>query len=237
MESLFRYHAPASTCGYLPDEVWRLEYEFVAQISPAEYMQRMLSGWRRFGSALFHPKCPSCSKCQPLRVVVDRFRPNRSQRRAKKANDAVIQRRIGEPSVTRAKLELYDRYHAFQADAKGWPSHDRNNAEMYEESYVHNPLPTQEWCYYLGRRLVGVGYVDVLPQGLSAIYFFYDPEERRRALGVWNVLSILAEANRRRLPHVYLGYYVEGCPSMVYKAGFVPNQIRGPDGRWVDFRS
>jgi arginine-tRNA-protein transferase len=76
--------------------------------------------------------------------------------------------------------------------------------------------------------------VDVLPAGLSAIYFYYDPDERRRSLGTWNVLNIIEAAARRGLPHVYLGYFVDGCRSMVYKSQFRPHQLLGPDGVWRD---
>ena len=100
------------------------------------------------------------------------------------------------------------------------------------DSFVNNPFPTLEFRYHLKDRLVGVGYVDDLPQGLSAIYCFYDPDERRRGLGTWNVLNIIDLAAARRIPHVYLGYYVEACPSLAYKARFRPNEIRSPDGVW-----
>jgi arginine-tRNA-protein transferase len=247
MESLFRYTASPSPCGYLPDQLWSLEYEYVAEITPAEYLQRMLEGWRRFGTMLFRPACQGCTACQALRVRADRFRPDRSQRRARQANAGQVELRIGRPSVTRAKLALYDRYHAYQADHKGWPQHPAKDAASYADSFVHHPFAVEEWCYYLGGRLVGVGYVDHLPaappglgpgcaEGLSAIYFFYDPAERHRSLGTWNVLCLIDEAVRRGLPYVYLGYYVEGCPSMSYKPRFVPNQIRGGDGVWRDFR-
>jgi arginine-tRNA-protein transferase len=237
MESLFRYLAPSGQCGYLPDQVWRLEYEVVRHMTAAEYMQRMLTGWRRFGVALFRPRCRRCSACRALRVPVPRFRPDRSQRRVRKANEGAVHVEVGEPAVTRAKLDLYDRYHSYQADCKGWPPHATKDAESYAQSFVHNPFPTQEWCYYLHDRLVGVGYVDDLPGGLSAIYFFYDPDLRHLSLGTWNVLSVLDHAARRGVPHVYLGYYVAGCSSMLYKARFRPNQLLGPDGAWEDFMS
>jgi arginine-tRNA-protein transferase len=236
MQSLFQYVAPPGTCGYLPEQTWRLQYDLVGELTKAEYMAYMLQGWRRFGQTLFRPRCPSCRACRSLRVVVDRFRPNRSQKRARKANEGVVQLRIGKPSVTAAKLSLYDRYHAFQTAAKGWPEHAPKDAHEYADSFVDNPFPTQEWCYYLGGKLVGVGYVDDLPRGLSAIYFFYDPDCRDRSLGTWNVLNIIENAAQRGLPHIYLGYYVAGCPSMVYKARFVPNQVLGEDGRWHDFQ-
>jgi arginine-tRNA-protein transferase len=236
METLFRFLAPPSPCGYLPDQVWRLEYEQVAACTPADYLGRMQRGWRRFGDTLFRPRCSACAACRSLRVPVDRFRPDRSQRRVRKANEGQVRLEIGVPSVTRAKLDLYDRYHAFQSDFKGWPWHMPKDADEYARSFVENPFPTQEWCYYLEGRLVGVGYVDDLPGGMSAIYFFYDPDQRSRSLGTWNVLSILESAAARRVPYVYLGYFVAGCASMVYKARFVPNEVLGNDGQWRPFR-
>jgi len=236
MESNFRFHAPPSPCGYLPNEVWQLDYEGVNLLTPEEYEGRLVQGWRRFGSTLFRPRCPSCQACQSVRVLADRFRPNRSQRRCRRLNEGEIRLQIGVPSAARAKLELYDRFHAHQTLAKGWPLHPARDAAGYIDSFVNNPFPVQEWCYWLGDRLVGVGYVDDLPGGLSAIYFFHDPDLRDRSLGTWNVLSLLEQAARRKTPHLYLGYYVPGCRSMEYKAGFSPNQVLGPDGQWRDFR-
>ena len=236
METLFQYVAPPSSCGYLPDRDWSLEYEMVGQMTAAEYLDRLKGGWRRFGGMLFRPRCPACQACQSLRVLVDQFRPSRSQQWAFKANSGRVELTIGKPSVTREKLRLYDLYHTYQTETKGWPEHPAKDAASYAHSFVENPIPTEEWRYYLDKQLVGVGYVDRLAEGLSAIYFFYDPDLRKRSLGTFNVLSLLCESYSRRLPHLYLGYFVEGCQSLAYKALFAPNQIRGPDGVWRDFR-
>ncbi len=236
MKSIVHFLAPPGPCGYLPDQTWRLEYEFFSKLSAAEYLVRLEHGWRRFGGSVFRPRCPACNACRSLRVLVEQFQPNRSQRRVRKFNQNIVTLHIGSPNVTRAKLDLYDRYHAMQSDAKGWPLHEAKDMASYAHSFVENPFPTEEWCYYLGDRLVGVGYVDSLPGALSAIYFFHDPDERHRSLGVWNVLQVIDRARELRTPYVYLGYFVEGCPSMQYKAGFKPNQIRDPTGRWQDFR-
>ncbi len=236
MESVFRFVSLPTVCHYLPGQTWRLEYELVGNITAAEYLERMRNGWRRFGHTLFRPRCPECSACRTLRVLVNQFRPNRSQQRARKLNEGAVRLEIGAPSATLEKLALYDRYHAFQVDAKGWPEHTPKDAADYIDSYVDNPFPVEEWCYFVGDRLVGVGYVDVLPQALSAIYFFYDPDERQRSLGIWNVLRVLEAAAERGIPHVYLGYYVEGCRSLEYKANFAANQIREADGTWHNFR-
>jgi arginine-tRNA-protein transferase len=237
MESLFHYVAPVSRCGYLPERAWRLEYELVASLSAAEYLQRMKEGWRRFGHTLFRPQCPSCRACQSLRVPTATFQPNRSQRRARARNEQAVELRIGLPEATRQKLKLYDRFHAHQAEVKGWPMHPAKDERSYRESFVENPFTTEEWCYFLDGRLIGVGYVDVVPEGLSAIYFFYEPALRERSVGTWNVLSILDETRRRKLAHVYLGYFVEGCGSLAYKANFRPNEVLRSDGVWQTFRT
>jgi arginyl-tRNA--protein-N-Asp/Glu arginylyltransferase len=236
METLFRYVAPPSSCGYLPDRQWSLEYELVGDATSREYQDRMQRGWRRFGSMMFRPRCPGCTACQSLRVDVARFRPNRSQRRAWKANADDVEVRAGQPSVTQTKLRLYDLYHLHQAHHKGWPLHPAKDAAGYRHSFVDNPFPTHEWCYYLAGRLIAVGYVDVLPEGMSAIYFYFDPRHRRRSLGTFNVLMLLDESRRRGLPYLYLGYYVPDCSSLSYKANFAPNQILRPDGKWYDFK-
>src|SRR3954451_13577121 len=99
MQSLFRYVAPASPCGYLPDREWSLEYELVLTLSPAEYMERMRQGWRGFGTMMFRPQCPTCNECRSLRVIVDRFKPHRSQRRCQKLNEGQLRLEVGLPSV------------------------------------------------------------------------------------------------------------------------------------------
>ncbi len=231
--SLFSYTAPPAPCGYLPDQIWSLRYEFIAVASATDYQTRLLAGWRRFGRAFFRPQCPECTRCLSIRVPVATFRPDRSQRRAAKAN-AQVRLVIGEPEVTDEKLALYDRYHEHQADHKGWPERGPKDAADYRETFVDNPFPTEEWCYYQDDRLIGVGYVDVVPAGLSAIYFFYDPAVRDQGLGTFNVLQVLAETRRRRMPHVYLGYYVQGCRSLEYKARFMPNEILNGE-RWEPY--
>jgi arginine-tRNA-protein transferase len=235
MIPLYQITTPPSQCGYLPDRSWSLEYVFVAQATPEDYQEHLVKGWRRFGRAFFHPVCKGCRQCQSVRVPVASFRPDRSQRRALKTN-ADVQLVIGTPGVTEEKLHLYDRFHMFQSEAKGWPEHGPKDPGDYAESFVDNPFPVEEWCYYVDGRLAGVGYVDVVGAGLSAIYFFHDPDERHRSLGTYNVLRVIQSAAERGLPHVYLGYYVEGCPSLEYKDRYRPNEVLRAARGWVPFR-
>src|SRR5205814_820379 len=93
-----RYLPPATQCHYLPDEQWRLEYVIVQSLTGEQYLSLIKKGWRRFGHMLFRPKCPACTACQPLRVLVDAFQPDRSQRRVQKSN-ADTQLIIGAPRI------------------------------------------------------------------------------------------------------------------------------------------
>jgi arginine-tRNA-protein transferase len=236
MIPLVSFLTPPSQCGYLPDRTWQLHYEVVMSASVSDYERRLLTGWRRFGKSFFRPKCPGCQACQSLRVDVAQFRPDRSQRRNEKANAGKLRLEIGEPSVSREKLDLYDRFHAYQVENIGWTSHEPKNEEAYIDSFVDNPFPAEEWRYFLQNKLVGVGYVDVMSSGLSAIYFYHDPNLRHWGLGTWNVLSVLSEALQRRLPHVYLGYYIAGCRSSEYKGRFRRAEVYDfPTATWVPF--
>lgn len=233
MFSLVTYTTPPHKCTYRPDETASLRYDIVGGLTAEEYQIKLMEGWRRFGHSLFRPECPACRKCVSLRIPVDEFRPDRSQRRAWAANERDVRLVVGVPAVTREKLDLYDRFHLAQTLKVGWPLHAPKDAGDYIESFVENPFASEEWCYFLGDRLVGVGYVDRLPLGLSAIYFFHDPAEHRRSLGTFNVLRTIREAATANLPHVYLGFYVAGCRSLEYKTRFRPNEALQPDGSWA----
>jgi len=226
------FTSPPSRCEFLPDRVQQLRYEVAPEIRPAVYMDRLREGWRRFGYVIFRPDCGSCQMCQSLRVPVSTFHWSESQRRVWRKNQASITLRIhNHPSSSAEKLDLLARFQQYGHEAKGWPAEGGDDLGLL----LANPFPTEEWCYYLGDRLVGVGYVDTLPEELSAIYFYHDPLERHRSLGTYNVLSILASARERGLRHVYLGYYVEGCRSLDYKARFRPNEVLRTRENWEPF--
>jgi leucyl-tRNA---protein transferase len=206
-----------------------MEYDFILDCNAEELQHKFDTGWRRFGMSFFRPICESCIECKSLRVVLNQFEMNR---RALSNNQDIVIRR-GLPFVTEEKLRLYDRFHQFQEGHRGWNRHEPKDARSYRMSFVEGPMPPEEWCYFLDDRLVAVGYVDVAPQGLSAIYFYYDPDLRERSLGTFNVLKILEESARRNMPYAYLGYMVDGCISIRYKQNFRPNEYLTREGVWI----
>ena len=215
-------------CAYLPGRLAR-ETLAVTPVDGDTYQRLMDNGFRRSERYFYRPACADCDACRPLRVPVDRFRPSRSQRRALRRN-LDVQVRCAAPQFSEARWELFQRYQA--------AVHDRpmlRCADEYRAVFCRSPLPTIEMTYTLGERLIGLGVVDACRDSLSSVYFYYDPEEARRSLGVFSALREIEECRRRRRPYWYLGFYVDGCAKMAYKAAFRPCELLDATGIWRPF--
>ena len=211
-------------CVYLPDQLSRVRYRLIDRCSPKVYGEMLERGWRRFGRVFFRPACEACQECRSLRLPMDAFRPNRSMRRTLQRNrDLTL--RLQPVSLSRQHLELYDRYHADMAERKGWKEKSISPFDYYQTFVEGHQEFAHEILFFLDERLVAVGLVDILPNALSAVYCYYEPEERKRSLGVFSVLQEIHLAQERDLDHVYLGYLVEGNASMRYKARYHPHEI------------
>jgi arginine-tRNA-protein transferase len=220
--------SPPEPCAYLPDQIAQMRYELAPDLTAAEYLPRLASGWRRFGAIMFRHDCPSCRRCESLRIPVARFRQSSSQRRVWKRNVDEVEVRVGQPVNSPERLELFRRFHRFGHETKGWPTDPGHDLRLF----TANPFPTEEWAYYIREQLACVAYVDSLPDALSPIYFFHDPRHGRRMLGTLTLLRAIQTARERGLSQVYLGYYVEGCRSLEYKRRFQPNERLNRAGRW-----
>jgi arginine-tRNA-protein transferase len=134
---------------------------------------------------------------------------------------------VGRPEATTEKHAVYQRYLEKR--------HDGEMTGSWEEfeGFLHAGPPfTREVVFRIGERLLGAGIVDVEPQAVSAVYFYFDPELSGRSPGTFNVLWLVEECRRRGVPWLYLGYHVVGGLGMAYKTDYRPHQILGEDGRW-----
>jgi arginine-tRNA-protein transferase len=160
--------------------------------------------------------------------VVDEFRPDRSQRRNLRANGD-LELRIRDGHFSDEHIELYTRY--IRARHPGDSMDVESKAEV-ERFFLCDWSDTFFIEFRLDGRLVALSVVDALRNGLSAVYTFFDPDEAKRGLGVYAVLSLVEEAKRRHLPYVYLGYLIHESPKMAYKSRYQPlQQLR--NGRWL----
>lgn len=205
-------------CGYLPRRLSRSA--FVAphtQVTGEVYGALIANGFRRSGDYAYRPACSNCRACVPVRVPVAAFVPNRAQRRALKRNaDLTLERRT---SLGEAHFELYRRYLLARHPFGGM---DADDAKAFHEFLGSTWGVTEFWCFHEGETLRMVAVVDRLPDGLSAVYTFYDPDETQRSLGTYAVLTQLAAAQAEGLQHLYLGYWVAGSPTMDYKRHYTP---------------
>jgi arginine-tRNA-protein transferase len=218
-------------CNYLPGRMATTRAFRTEQMAPAIYHKFMDAGFRRSGTIVYQPVCEGCRACVPIRVPVDRFAPSKSQRRSVKRNsDLVVTESV--PELTDEKFDLYRRY------VTGW--HGKGSAEaadrrQLEEFLYRSPVRTIEFCYRTQeQKLIGVGICDVCDQSLSSVYFYFDPTESRRSLGTFSAVHEIDWCRQAGIPHLYLGFWVNGCETMQYKSQFRPAQILADDGIWRD---
>jgi len=214
-------------CAYLTGEEQTTHYKVITNCS-AEYCDQLIChGWRRFGEMFFRPVCPDCTACESIRIDVDSYRFSRSEKRILRRNED-LHVLIRRPGMTQKHLELFIDYHHYMHHRRGWeeqPVTPRN----YYTSFVHGYNDFgYEVLYFDKERLIGVDLIDILPSGISSIYFYYDPEYAKRSLGKYSLLRQIMLAQERRLPWIYLGYYVQGCQSLEYKREYTPLfQLKG----------
>lgn len=217
---------PPHPCGYLPGRDAQLEIRVQVDVTAEELEPMLARGWRRFGPVYFRPACIGCGECVTLRVDVATFAPRKSQRRAAK-NAARLRRVVGPPIVDDERLALYHRWHQQRETAKGWEP-TAIDPERYAMDFAF-PHPAAREAAFRdpadGDRLLGLGIFDETPHALSAVYFFWDPVLAPSSLGVANVVTLIDDARAKGLPHVYLGYRVLGCPSLVYKGSYGPHEL------------
>ncbi len=220
----FRFHAPPSRCGYLPDRQSAMEYRWFAELEAEEFEYLLERGWRRFGEIVFRPRCAGCHECRGIRLDVTSFAPNRSQRRALKRN-AAVEVRFERAEATPEHLRLHNRYHADMHVRRGWPEHLVDWSD-YEQTFLSGDRPFGfEFRYYRAGQLAGVAICDETPTALSAVYFYYDPAWREDSPGTFSIMQHVERARATGRRHVYLGFWVPGCQSMAYKANFAPHEL------------
>ncbi len=222
------YLSAPQPCPYLPHQTAStilLDPDLAVDQSLYESMVR--HGFRRSGHMVYRPHCSECQACVSVRVPVHNFVANRAQRRIWRRNRdlRVATRR---PRFDPQQFDLYRRY---QTERHPGSTMDHPDPDKYKEFMVNSGVNTVFIEMYLHEQLAAVAVTDQLTDGLSAIYTFYEPDLAKRSLGSYSVLWQIENAKRQQLRWVYLGYWIERCEKMKYKAQFKP--IEGfRDSRW-----
>ena len=221
---LVEFSTLESKCAYLSDKRMRMEYKFIEKCPELLSLDLIQRGWRRFGEYYSRPNCVGCNDCLSLRIDAKNYRFSKSAKRTIRKNQQT-RFLIQEPSLTIQHLQLYEKYHKHMEEKKGW-KHYSLTPNSYHELYVSGAMQFgKEILYFVDDKLVGVDLVDFLANGISSIYFFYDPDYAHLSLGRFSMYQQIYLAQTNKLPWVYLGYYVQKCPSLSYKADYEPYEI------------
>lgn len=217
------YLTAPSPCPYLPDRDERKVFTHLIGMGAKSLNDTLThSGFRRSQTIAYRPACESCQACVSVRVLVNEFRPGRSFKRILERNqDLIVEGKI--PEASDEQFDLFQRYLNTRHNDGGMVNMGFSDfTTMLEDTHVESR--TVEYRSQVDGRLMGVGLTDILKDGLSMVYSFYDPDEEARSLGTHMILDHVERARRLRLPYLYLGYWVDGSRKMAYKARFLPQQ-------------
>lgn len=219
------YETDNGPCPYLDNRRW-VTHTFALPSLPAETYEQMLGdGWRRSGTFFYQNHCPGCNACQPIRIPVNEFAPSKSQRRVVRRNQDLTVSVVAN-EFTEEVFELYQRY---QEARHGRDETSGKNG--FRRFLCDSAVPTVQMHYRLGETLLGVGWVDRLEDGLSSVYFVFDPDAKSRSLGTYSVIREIDHARQLGMRWHHLGFYVKDSRKMSYKANFYPHDLLIA-GRW-----
>ena len=239
LSALHFYLTAPYPCSYLRDHQARSQVATPALLIGAQvYSELVQRGFRRSGTYTYRPQCDHCQACVPLRISAQQFAANRSQKRAWRQHaqlEASLHPLLDKPEY----YELYQRYQRARHKDGGMDNDDRESYQNFLlQSHVDSMLvefreprdPSRAGSGVL--RMVSV--IDLLSDGLSSVYTFYEPELPRARLGVYNVLWQIELCRKLGLDFVYLGYWIKNSRKMAYKTQYQPAQGL-LDGVWRAF--
>lgn len=229
LNDLQYYITPPHDCSYLPDKSARMVFLDPAhKIDVVTLSELSRTGFRRSGDFVYRPECHLCRQCLSCRVPVSSFQMNSIQKKAWKRNQDLIMKIIPTHQANMQHYQLYERYiNERHSDGDMFPP----SFDQFEKFLVHSCSNSFFLELWKDDQLISVSTCDVLDDGISAVYTFFDPKESRRSLGVFAILKQIEYVQSVAQSYVYLGYWVPHSSKMNYKVQYSPFEFL-LDGQW-----
>ncbi len=217
-------------CSYLPQRTARSQIATPSfLITTQTYSELVRRGFRRSGTFTYRPQCDTCRACVPVRVLVNEFKPSRTQKRCIKQHNH-LQVTVHALHDNEEHYALYQRY---QRERHGDDGLAEDSYEQYRNFLLQSHVDSALVEFREDDVLRMVSVIDILEDGLSSVYTFYEPNVPHASYGTYNILWQVELCRKLQLEHLYLGYWIGQSPKMAYKTRFRPLQGL-QDGEWQD---
>lgn len=225
------YVTTSYSCGYLPN---KLAQSLIATpqhlVNTEIYSSLIQQGFRRSGKFAYRPHCENCQACVPVRIILQDFTPNRSQKRALKQHQNL--------TTTILPVAFYEEHYVLYAayqyarHADGKLTKQVDDVEQYQSFLCQSNVDGVLVEFRENNQLRMVSVIDIVSDGISAVYTFYDTSNTKASYGTYNVLWQIDWAKSFKLPYLYLGYWIKDSPKMVYKQNYKPLEML-INGKWL----